>query len=159
MQKNSKMTIFLNFSAISRGEIYMLTWNESLKLGIDTIDTQHREIFDAINKLMASFDEGKEKESVYEVLEFIEAYVHKHFSTEEFYLKKYNYPEADLHIKMHKAFSDKLTEYKTHYKRTGLTRLAALEMNNILIQWWNNHISKTDFKYISHISGKIKAEV
>lgn len=136
----------------------MLTWNDSLNLGIDIIDTQHREIFEAINKLMVSFEQGQEKESVYEVLEFIEVYVHKHFSTEEFYLKKYNYPEADSHIKMHKAFTDKLSEYKTHYKRAGLTRLAALEMNNILIQWWNNHILKTDYNYIDCISEKIKAE-
>lgn len=136
----------------------MLTWNESLKLGIDIIDNQHREIFDAINKLTVSFDEGHEQDGVYEVLEFIEIYVHKHFSTEEFYLRKYEYSDVEPHVKTHRAFFDKLAEYKTHYKRTGLTRLAALEMNNILIQWWNNHILQTDFKYIEHIAEKIKAD-
>lgn len=137
----------------------MLTWNDSLYLGIDIIDTQHREIFDAINKLTISFDEGHEKDSVYEVLDFIEVYVHKHFSTEEFYLQKYNYLETESHIKTHKAFSAKLAEYKSHYKRAGLTRLAAIEMNDILIQWWNNHILKTDYNYIDCISEKIKTEI
>lgn len=136
----------------------MLTWNESLNLGIDIIDKQHREIFETINKLTASFDEGQEQESVYEVLEFIEVYVHKHFATEEFYLKKYDYHDAQTHIKTHQAFSDKLAEYKAHYKRAGLTRMAAMEMNDILIQWWNNHILKTDYSYIDSIAQKIKAE-
>lgn len=137
----------------------MLTWSDSLNLGIDIIDNQHREIFETINKLMLSFGEGHETDSVYEALEFIESYVHKHFVTEEFYLKKYNYRDTEAHIKMHKAFSDKLSEYKAHYRRSGLSRLAAIEMNDILIQWWNNHILKTDFSYIDCIFEKIKTEL
>lgn len=137
----------------------MLTWHESLNLGIDIIDKQHKEIFEAINQLIISFNNGQEQEGVYEVLNFIEIYTRKHFSTEEFYLKKYGYIETDSHIKMHKSFSDKLDEYKLHYKRGGLSRQAALEMHDILIQWWNNHILKIDYKYKSCLSEKVKAEL
>lgn len=40
----------------------MLVWDESLELGIDLIDNQHRAIFEQINLLINSFDENTQQE-------------------------------------------------------------------------------------------------
>lgn len=136
----------------------MLVWSEALELKIDIIDKQHKEIFEEINKLIGSFEEGKEQEQAYEVLCFIEDYVNKHFLMEEFYLKKYEYREFNEHSQMHRAFSKQLTDYKTHFRRSGITKMAAIEMNNFLVEWWNNHIIKVDSRYVEWISTKIKDE-
>lgn len=134
----------------------MLDWTEKLELGIDLIDNQHKNIFEQINKLSESFGEGSEQEQAYEVLCFIEEYVNKHFSTEEFFFEKHNYKEFANHVKMHRAFSKQLTDYKLSHRRSGMTKLAALEMDEFLTSWWNNHILKIDSKYVDEIGEQIR---
>lgn len=133
----------------------MLIWTEKLELGIDLIDNQHKNIFEQINKLADSFEEGSEQEQAYEALCFIEEYVNKHFSTEEFFFEKYNYKEFSTHVQMHRAFSKQLTDYKQSHRRSGMTKLAAIEMNEFLTSWWNNHILKIDSKYVDEIGEEI----
>lgn len=134
----------------------MLVWSKDLELKIEIIDEQHKEIFEEINKLIKSFEKHEEIEQTYQVLDFIESYVKKHFQTEEFYLEKYKYQNLAAHKKMHEAFSAKLSEYKDSFKRSGITRLAALQMFDFLIKWWNNHILKIDAKYVDWLIEKMK---
>lgn len=133
----------------------MLVWAENLELGIELIDNQHKGIFEKINKLIESFDEGTEKEQAYEVLCFIEDYVNKHFSTEEFYFEKHNYKDFASHVQMHRAFSKQLEDYKASHRRSGMTKLAAIEMDKFLTSWWQNHILKIDSQYVEDIGEKI----
>ena len=133
----------------------MLAWSENLKLGIEIVDRQHKEIFEQINKLIKSFDEGTEQQQAYEVLSFVEDYVNKHFRMEEFYLEKYEYQELLSHVQMHRAFSKQLEEYKFIHRRSGITRAAAIEMDEFLTSWWNNHILKADSQYVELIGEKI----
>lgn len=133
----------------------MLVWDESLELGIDLIDNQHRAIFEQINLLIKSFDEDTQQDRAYEVLCFVEEYVNKHFSTEEFFLEKHKYNDYDSHIQMHRAFSKQLTEYKINHRKSGITKLAAIEMHDFLNSWWNNHIIKIDSRYVGDIGAHI----
>lgn len=134
----------------------MLIWSKELELKIEIIDNQHKDIFEVINNLIIAFDENNEQEKAYEALGFIEDYVKKHFQTEEFYLKKYEYNEMESHIKMHEAFSAQLNEFKISCKRAGITKKAAIQMSEFLLNWWYNHILKVDSKYVNWISGKME---
>lgn len=137
----------------------MLTWSEDLELKIEIIDSQHQKIFEVINGLITAFDEHNEVEKAYEALCFIEEYVKKHFQTEEFYLKKYNYHEYESHLKLHESFSTHLNEFKVSCRRSGITRKAAIEMSDFLTSWWYNHILTVDIKYVSWISERIDSIV
>ncbi len=136
----------------------MIVWSKSLELKIDIIDSQHKEILEEINMLMESFDTGAEKEQTYEILCFVEDYVNKHFSMEEFYLHRYNYKDIESHIPLHRAFSKKLTDFKSQYHKIGITKTAAKEMCQFLIEWWYNHILKIDAQYVSWIKEQIQSE-
>lgn len=137
----------------------MLEWSENLKLNIETIDNQHKEIFNVANRLIQAFEENNDELSqTYEALCFAEEYIRKHFGTEEFYLKKYNYPNLNAHIKMHEAFSKQLDEYKLSWKRAGITKKSAIELTEFLSLWWKNHILNIDSQYVSWISDKIQRE-
>jgi len=133
----------------------MLAWTEKLELGIELIDNQHKDIFEHINKLLEAFDAGVEQEEAYEMLCFLEQYTHKHFSTEEFYFEKYNYKDLKSHVQLHRAFSKQLEDYKISHRRAGITKQAAMEIGELLIAWWYNHIINTDSKYVSDIGEKI----
>ncbi len=132
-----------------------LEWSNSLSLDIPVIDNQHKAIFVAINRLLESFNEGKEAELAFEVLAFVEEYVNKHFATEEFYLKKYAYADYENHAQLHKNFTKRLQAFKDSHRRGGLTKMAAVEMQEFLIDWWVVHIQKVDSKYASLLKNKM----
>ncbi len=136
----------------------MIEWTNELVLGIEVIDNQHKDIYTNINKLILAFEENNEQELAYEMLEFVEEYVRKHFQTEEFYLKKYGYNEFEKHVGLHRNFSAQLQELKASFKRAGITKRAALQMTEFLISWWDNHILKIDSKYVEWLSEKIANE-
>ncbi|MEK7700013.1 MAG: hemerythrin domain-containing protein [Planctomycetota bacterium] len=58
-------------------------WSENLAVGVTMIDDQHKGIFSRINTLMSAMSQGKGKEEVGKVLEFLADYTKKHFSAEE----------------------------------------------------------------------------
>lgn len=134
----------------------MLVWSKNLELNIDIIDKQHKEIFEVVNKLLSSFEEHNELEETYKALGFVEEYIRKHFQTEEFYLRKYEYNELEEHLKMHQEFIVQLSEFKQSCKRAGITEKAALRMTEFLTNWWDTHILNVDSKYVPWILDKIK---
>ena len=73
-----------------------LTWDCSLDIGIDSIHNQHKELFDYLDKLLTSIEEGKSNDEVIKTLDFLEEYVVKHFNEEEEIQNKTNYPLLDI---------------------------------------------------------------
>lgn len=61
----------------------ILNWDNSLSVGNDNIDNQHKELFYRLNKLLEAMKEGKGKSEVINTLDFLEVYVIKHFNYEE----------------------------------------------------------------------------
>ena len=59
---------------------YELT--KDLETGNATIDREHRELFDAVNKLMDACGSGKGRASLEPTMKFLLEYVNKHFSAQ-----------------------------------------------------------------------------
>ncbi|MDD3593560.1 MAG: bacteriohemerythrin [Candidatus Gastranaerophilales bacterium] len=125
----------------------MLQWNNRLKLGIDMIDEQHKQIFVVTNNLLDAFKRGSGQDQAYDAICFLEEYVKKHFQAEEFYFGKLNYPEKEYHIRLHRAFEAKLGELKDKHRKMGITRAAAKEISDFLVNWWVSHIQNVDRRY------------
>ena len=111
----------------------MYEWSKDYELGINFIDEQHKSFFDLTNKFVKSFENNQEHHLSLDALEFLENYLRKHFSTEEFYLKKYNYPELEMHIKHHKNFIQNLENFKNKYRRSGLGKMAVEELRGFML--------------------------
>lgn len=116
-------------------EFFMIEWTDDLLLGIDIVDEQHKSIFDQATRLLDAFEEGTEKAESFDALDFLENYAKKHFSTEEFYLKKYGFNKLDAHIAQHRNFCVKLENFKFNHRKGGLTRAAAMELRDFLLNW------------------------
>ena len=66
-------------------------WSDDLTTGIDKIDNQHKNLIIKVNELLQAINAGKGKRQIGSMLEFLGEYVVEHFSTEEEYMKEYNY--------------------------------------------------------------------
>ena len=90
---------------------YELT--KELETGNPIIDTEHKELFNAVNTLMDACALGKGRATVKPTLEFFLSYVDKHFAHEEQLQKQHKYPNMDSHFLFHKNYKNRLKEVST----------------------------------------------
>ncbi len=120
------------------------TWDGSLSIGIDNIDSQHKELFNCIDKLLVSIENEKSDDEVIKTLKFLENYVIKHFNEEEEIQRKTNYPLLDIQHIQHENFKNDLKEFKRVFETHGASTLLALNIQQSLIDWLKNHIMNLD---------------
>ena len=80
-----------------------LDWNSDLVLDIDSVDSQHRYLFDLYNRISESSEEVIDEEGLIDkLLEFTEY----HFDHEEKFLAKLDFPavEWERHRRQHREF-------------------------------------------------------
>ncbi len=119
-----------------------LTWNESLAVGVSTVDAQHRGLVDLVNRLHTAMSEGRGKVMLGETIDELVDYTKIHFSTEETYFDRYGYPEAGSHKSEHEAFIAKVADFKQGFEEDRL--MLSLEVMDFLGEWLVDHISVRD---------------
>jgi hemerythrin-like metal-binding protein len=130
-----------------------MQWNSSLELGIENLDTQHKEIIDRINRLSIALDSEFNEfstERLEEAHKFLEKYVAIHFREEE-EMAQGNYPDIEAHIALHHSFESELTTFQENLKKSGLISHAAAQLIKYLSKWFITHIKTEDPKYLPYI--------
>ena len=56
-----------------------MEWNESLSVGFDRIDTEHKELFKMIQELVDAVNRHTCKYKIDDVIRFLEDYANNHF--------------------------------------------------------------------------------
>jgi hemerythrin-like metal-binding protein len=125
------------------------TITADLLTGIDTMDNQHRRLFDLINELSEAVTEGKGRDVMASVFDALIDYTSKHFAEEERMLEETRYPELEAQRKSHIAFVNKVMEARAGFE-SG-TGMVASEIINFLNDWLVKHIGVMDKKYSSHL--------
>lgn len=87
---------------------YQLT--KDLETGNLTIDREHRELLDNVNKLMDACSSGAGRAAVDPAAKFLLSYVDRHFAHEEELQKKSSYPGYNNHHLFHENYKRKLKE-------------------------------------------------
>ncbi len=132
-----------------------IAWNDNLSIGVDQIDNQHKELIGRIDGLFDACNNGKGKEEVLKVIDYLGAYVITHFSDEEGLQKKYGYPEYNSHKLLHTQFVKDFGILKDTLNKDGVTPMIIIKMNKLLIDWLLNHIKKTDKELAVFLKGKL----
>ncbi len=121
-----------------------LRWSDSLSVGHELIDEQHQELIRQINLLLEACNQGKGAQTVNEIVAFLEDYVVHHFGMEEEQMRKYSYPGYDKHKQQHDQFVATFLELKAQMKREGTGPQTAIQINQIIVDWLIQHITKVD---------------
>ncbi|MDI3310063.1 MAG: bacteriohemerythrin [Thermoanaerobacterium sp.] len=129
----------------------MIKWQQSLSVGIDMIDDEHKELFNRVNDVFDACMKQQGQDKVYEILGFLREYTVKHFGDEEKLLEKYKYPELPQHKKLHEKFINDIQEIENDVKKNGVSVSIVTTLNRKLVDWLINHISKVDKKYGEYI--------
>ncbi len=119
-------------------------WSSAIEVGHPMIDSQHQELIARINQLLEASSRGTGAENVGEILDFLGNYVVEHFGDEEREMKKYNYRGYDGHKEQHTKFINTYLELREEIEREGIGPHTAIQVNEIIVDWLINHITKVD---------------
>ena len=119
-------------------------WDNSIALGIPTIDGQHKALFGWLESLDAAIKKGDGSEAVADLIWKLITYVTEHFSEEERLMFSCSYPGLAAHRKEHDQFVSRLREIQVNF-------IDGHEMSknvlDFMVDWLVCHIKGTDQGY------------
>jgi hemerythrin len=130
----------------------LITWDASYSVNIREIDRQHLKLVQIINDLHEAMREGKANDVLAKLLRELVSYTKTHFTNEEGYLERYDYPDVSAHKLQHSAFVKKISDFRDNFESGRLG--VSLEIMAFLKDWLLKHIKGTDMKYVPFLTGK-----
>ncbi|MFW9861071.1 MAG: bacteriohemerythrin [Candidatus Thorarchaeota archaeon] len=124
-----------------------ISWDNSLSVGVELIDEQHKMLIERINNLSIAVAKYMGHTKIIETLLFMTEYTDFHFSTEERYMKELDYPAMENHIKQHEEFKSMLNTLEDDFKEDGATKVVSKSINTFLGNWLFNHIKVVDVNF------------
>lgn len=121
-----------------------IEWRDTLSIGVDEIDNQHKQLLLHFDQLLKACEMGKGREELNKLLDFLDEYVIKHFKDEESIQRLRNYPGFESHKKEHQSFVARLKVLKQEISSEGIALHHVMETNNLLLKWLIHHISTVD---------------
>jgi len=131
---------------ITRNENNGLKWDDYYSLGNEKIDEQHRGLFDLVNSVIVSCDDGSDTITIKETLLFLADYTLQHFNVEEALQRECNYPEYEKHKKLHDDFKIVVIDLVHRFLNSGSSADLSKDIKKIVIKWLVKHIMNEDKK-------------
>lgn len=128
-------------------------WSSRFETGIHLIDTQHKNLFEAVNRLADSFKAGHAAEQARESLDFLLKYTVEHFQTEEKYMKDMGYPKLTSHMAEHAQLVEKARALQA---RMADGKSVTVEVTTFLADWLKHHINEVDMGYVEFAKAKAR---
>ncbi len=132
-----------------------IKWTKKVSVEEPVIDSQHKKIFEQINKLCEGVNNEDTLRSVRSNLSFLDKYVKEHFIYEENYMKDLGFPGIKKHQAEHKKFAEFYEERKLELNKAikeggdlrEILKPHIKEINNFLSEWILEHTAGMDQEY------------
>ena len=133
-------------------------WKEKYKIGVELIDSQHKELFNRVYDFLRTVqnkgDWNEKLDKVKETMSFMEEYVVVHFNDEEAYQDKIAYPGRDMHKQVHADFRATINNYVEIFNTQGFNEELVQEFGAKLMTWLIMHVGKADKKIAEYVESK-----
>ncbi len=127
----------------------MLQWSESYELGIEEIDSEHKNMFGFVTDIEEAIERGNIEECSALVDRFIETST-THFTNEEVLLTREEYPDVAEHSDYHRSLVQRAKDLKATCEKeieAGKIENCYLEMVDLLL----NDIVRGDLQIKSYL--------
>ncbi|GHV96463.1 hypothetical protein AGMMS50293_27830 [Spirochaetia bacterium] len=125
--------------------------DSSFLTGCELVDTQHRQLFDAINSLLEACEHGADREGLQKSLDFLSDYTVKHFFDEEQLLKKHGFTDLDHHHQFHEAFKKTVRDFAHEFILDGVSDSLIKGVEDKIGTWLIEHIKGQDFRWAKEL--------
>jgi hemerythrin len=133
-------------------------FTKDLETGNPLIDREHRELFEAINRLLDACHRGAGRDEVSKAVRFLQSYVNKHFADEEQLQVKSGYTEHMTHRLYHESYKVVVGNLVAKLEREGPTITLVSEVNTSIAGWLAGHIRSEDKKFAAYLKRREEQE-
>ena len=119
-------------------------WDDSLSVGIDAIDDQHRRWIGHFNSVVDAIESRGGHAPVTSTLGFLIDYTELHFTTEEGFMTETAYPELAAHKAKHEELRTTVANLIADFEEEGDTPALENAIDTFLGTWLVEHIRSTD---------------
>ncbi len=131
-----------------------IEWQNSLSVGIESIDKQHKQWIQYFNDTAEAIASQKNRTQISKTLGFLMDYTETHFSTEEKFMAGSNYPGLPEHKAKHNELRSALSNLVKDYEDEGITDNLARGIDAFLGNWLIKHIHEVDMKFGAFVKEK-----
>lgn len=136
-----------------------IQWNSQLSVGVEQIDSQHKELIRIANTLLEVIEQKSSRDVVSKVIGKLREYTVYHFNSEEQLMEDVQYPKRTDHYAEHKILKRDVLQYqRTLYEKKSVT---VDEVLKFITDWLLTHILNFDRELAAHIrenSNKTRSE-
>jgi hemerythrin-like metal-binding protein len=147
-----------------------ILWVEKMSVEQSQIDSQHHKLLNQLNKLLDLVKSGEEVNVIRECIHFFDGYAKEHFSYEEEYMKKVDFPGLKKHKEFHGMFVKKLKELEQEFDNILYVEKSPvliseklsktiLNLRKFVSDWLVHHILGADQEYHKFVKGKKKGKI
>jgi len=120
----------------------LLTWKPEYSVGIESVDSEHREMIELINAVYDAIEDKKNPQSIEHFLGEVHATISAHFALEERVMRNANYDEFEAHKEDHEELLDEIRDLMDRFFDAPEQGLQLLQKN--LSGWFAGHFSTFD---------------
>lgn len=120
-------------------------WSPDYSVNIKTIDDQHRELVNILNRLFVAVSKREGDKAIAGILDALVSYTQTHFALEERLMQQAKYKDIKPHMAEHKKLLDQLDQLCN--KHLVEEKPIYFEMMSFLKTWLKEHIKGVDTKY------------
>ncbi|MCL2067302.1 MAG: bacteriohemerythrin [Treponema sp.] len=128
-------------------------WDKTFAVGQELIDSQHKELFSAINKIIRACNSGNRTE-FNNSIDFLINYVNKHFSEEQELQKSEKYPDYQNHKKIHEAYKVLIEKHAVQWRALGPSEAVIKDVRAKVGDWLISHIKAQDVRVGAYVRSK-----
>ncbi len=124
-----------------------MKWSNDYKIGIPSLDSQHKRLFQLIKELNDALDSGLRLVNVERLFAGLDQYVTRHFQLEEKYMLDSHYSGLEKQQKAHEYFTVKFNELSEKLSMTGITPDIIKTIKGELTEWLKGHVTGLDQEF------------
>ena len=123
-----------------------LIWTDDLAIGIDSIDEQHKVLFNLIDQLQDAMSRGESRSVLQDIFQGLITYTEKHFQFEEDIFNEIKYPDMEAHLAKHRQFVADMDDLRSQFTE-NTNFMIGVDVMKFLTDWLVSHIQGTDRQY------------
>lgn len=122
------------------------SWSSRLNLGIPSIDADHQYLVNLLDRLQGEILGHGGRAVVARTLDELDRYAERHFAMEEELFVRSGYPDAEAHIREHRALARRVAEFREVFAHDE--DASPIELLEFMRAWITRHVVETDAKYV-----------
>lgn len=128
----------------------ILRWTPDLSVGNEHLDQQHQRLFQLSGALFALEKGPINGEAIRKHVDDLFSYAEEHLGEEEEMMRKGEYPDLNVHIRLHDEFRSKMKVFREMANQGQYVDLFR-ELNAFVVSWLFVHIINADRHYAPYI--------